>query len=74
MDAPSDGLTISAILTSVLVAAVLVFGQGAWAGEGGISDDDIGLRKGTLFNEEGAKPVQGMYSKDSPGKSKNSSV
>lgn len=67
-----DRHTISVLLTAVLVAAVLILGQQAWAGEkgnGGISDDDIGLRKGSLFTEKDVKPAEGKYSKDAPGKS-----
>lgn len=65
--ADRERISVSGLVLAVSVAVVLILGQQAWAS--GISDNDIGLRKGSLFNEEDAKPAKGVYPKNSPGKS-----
>jgi cytochrome c-type protein NapB len=61
---------IKRVAVTVSVFCFLLYGGSAAVAQKKTSEEDLGIRKGSLFQEETVKPEHGEYSKTKPGKSK----
>jgi len=60
---------IRGLLTASILMIMIINGSAIFAGEKEKSEEEIGIRKESIYDESGVNPKGGDYSKEEPGKS-----